>query len=114
MRQIADVRAGALDNLAIGFDECIGLARKRLDLDGKAALEALGGAGADRGKARGNALERGQAKTHLEHCGEEEHHAENGEGRDESVIKGDDLVVDLEGVAGDRYEIAPVIAEIDG
>ena len=52
MREIADMGAGALDDLAIGVDQRVGLARQRLDLDRETALELLGLAGADRGEAR--------------------------------------------------------------
>ena len=58
MREIADMRARALDDLAIGLDQRVGLARERSDLDGEFALQPLGAAGADRGEAFGNALER--------------------------------------------------------
>jgi len=51
VRQIADMGAGALDDLAIGVDQRIGLARERLDLDREAAGQPLGGAGADGGQA---------------------------------------------------------------
>jgi hypothetical protein len=33
MREIAHVGAGALDDLAVGVDQRVGLARERLDLD---------------------------------------------------------------------------------
>ena len=52
MREIADMRAGALDDLAVRVDQRIGLARERRDLLREAALEPFGGAGADRRKAR--------------------------------------------------------------
>ena len=76
MGEIADMGARALDDLAIGFDERVGLARERRDLDRKAALQPLGGAGADRRQALGNALERSEAKAHLEHGGEQQHHGQ--------------------------------------
>ena len=50
MREIADMGARALDDLAVGVDQRIGLARERLDLDREAAFEPLGGAGADGGE----------------------------------------------------------------
>ena len=52
MREIADMGARALDDLAVGVEQRIGLARQRRDLDRKLAFEPLGLAGADRGKAR--------------------------------------------------------------
>ena len=52
MREIADVGARALDDLAVGIDQRVGLARERRDLDRERAFEPLGRAGADRGQAR--------------------------------------------------------------
>ena len=40
MREIADMGAGALDDLAVGVDQRVGLARERRDLDREAALRA--------------------------------------------------------------------------
>ena len=51
MREIADVGARARDDLTIGLDQRVGLARERRDLDREVALEPLGGTGADRRKA---------------------------------------------------------------
>ena len=56
MREIADMGAGALDDLAIGIDQRIGLARERRDLFGEAALKPLGRAGANGSKTLRNAL----------------------------------------------------------
>ena len=56
MRQIADMGAGALDDLAIGLDQRIGLARQRRDLDREIAFQPLGAAGTDFGKAAGMRL----------------------------------------------------------
>ena len=50
MRQITDMRAGAFNDLAVGVDQRVGLARQRLDLNRKPSGELLGLAGADRGK----------------------------------------------------------------
>ena len=50
MRKIADMGTRALDDLAIGFDQRIGLARQRGDLDWKLAFEPLGAARADSGE----------------------------------------------------------------
>src|ERR1043166_553847 len=41
MREVADVGARALDDIAVGVDECVGLTRQRRDLLGKAALQPL-------------------------------------------------------------------------
>ena len=51
MREIADMGARALDDLAVGVDQRVGLARERRDLDRERAFEPLGRAGADRGEA---------------------------------------------------------------
>ena len=77
MRQIADMGARALDDFFVGVDQGIGFARQRRDLFGKFAGEPFGGAGADSGKAVGDALERRQAEAHLKHGGEQQHRGEN-------------------------------------
>ena len=51
MREIADMGARALDDLAVGVDQRVGLARERRDLDREVAFEPLGGARADGGEA---------------------------------------------------------------
>ena len=114
MRQIADMGARALDDLAVGVDQRIGLARERRDLFGKAALQALGGAGADRREARRDALERRQAEAHLEHGGEQQHDREHAERDRDRAVEGLRLVVDFQRIARDRDQKAPVLAEIDG
>ena len=52
MREIADMGARALDDLAVGVDQRIGLARQRRDLDREFALQPFGAAGADVGDRR--------------------------------------------------------------
>ena len=75
MREIADMGARALDDFLVGVDQRIGLARERRDLVGELPGQPLGAAGADGGEAVGDALERGEAEAHLEHGGEQQHHA---------------------------------------
>ena len=43
---------------------------------GNCPAEPLGAAGADGGEAVGDALERGETEPHLEHGGEQQHHAQ--------------------------------------
>ena len=81
---------------------------------GNLPSQPLGGAGADRGQALGNALERRQAEPHLEHGGEKQHDGERAEGDDQRRSKAAHLVVDLGGVAGHRDQITAFFAEIDG
>ena len=40
--EIADMGARALDDLAVGVDQRVGLARQRRDLDGKLAFQPFG------------------------------------------------------------------------
>ena len=56
MREIADVGARALDDVAVGIDQRIGLAGERGDLLGEAALQPFRRTRADGGKSVGNAL----------------------------------------------------------
>ena len=73
MREIADMGARALDDLAVGVDQRVGLARQRRDLDREVAFEPLGRAGADRGEALRDALERRQAEPDLERRDQQQH-----------------------------------------
>ena len=113
MREIADMGAGALDDLAVGVDQRVGLARQRGDLDRKLALEPLGVAGADRRKAFRDALERQQAEAHLQRGGQQQRRRQRREDRADDAVEAQHLVVDLGGVAGDGDEVAAVVAEID-
>src|SRR4051794_34331551 len=113
MRQIADMRASALNDLAVSVDQRVGLARQRLDLNWKPSGELLSLAGTDRGKAPRDAVERRQTKPHLEQRGEQEDRRQHQEGRHDRAIEGENFVVELGGVASDRYQEAAVVAEID-
>ena len=114
MREIADMGARAIDDLAVGVDQRIGLAHQRRDLDREAAFEPFRRAGADRGEALGDALERRQAVAHLEGRGQQQHDRQHREGGDQRAVEGAHLLVDLGGVAGDRHDEAALVAEVDG
>ena len=114
MREIADMGARARDDLAIGVDQRIGLARERRDLDREGAFQPLGAARADRGKPLGDALERRQAEADLEGRGQQQHDRQHREGDDQRAVEAVRLLVDLGGIAGDRDQEAPLLAEIDG
>ena len=105
--------ARALDDLAVGVDQRVGLARQRRDLDGKLALQPFGAAGADIGDRFRDPLERRQAEADLEDRGQQQHDAERREGAAEVVVEGAGLVEDLGGVAGDADQEFAVGAEID-
>ena len=75
MGEIADMGARALDDLAIGVEQRVGLARERRDFDRELPFEPLGLAGADGGELLGDALERQQAEPHLEGGGQQQHRA---------------------------------------
>ena len=113
MREIADMRARALDDLAVGVDQRVGLACQRLDLDRERAGELLGLAGADRREPARNAIERREAEPHLEQGGEEEDGGQHQESGDDGAVEGEHLVVEFGGVAADRDQEAAVVAEID-
>ena len=72
MRQISDVRARALDDLAVGVEQRVGLARERRDLFREFSFQPLGTARSDGGEPIGDALERRKAETDLECRGEEQ------------------------------------------
>ena len=113
MREIADMGARALDDFLVGVDQRIGLARERRDLFGELPGKMLGVAGADGGEAVGDALERGEAEAHLEHGGEQQHRGKDRKRDGQRLIERAHLVGDLGGVAGDRHEKMPLLAEID-
>jgi len=56
MGEIADMGAGALDDLAVGVDQRVGLACKRRDFLRKLSGQSLGSAGADGCETVGDAL----------------------------------------------------------
>ena len=114
MREIADMGARAVDDLAVGVDQRVGFAHQRRDLDREAAFEPLGAARADRGQALGDALERREAVADLEGRGQQQHDRQHREGHDQRAVEGAHLLVDLGGVAGDRHDEAALVAEIDG
>ena len=113
MREIADMGARALDDLAVGVDQRIGLARQRRDLDRELAFQPLGAAGADVGDRFRDALQRRKTEANLEDGGEQQHDAERGEGAAEIVVEAARLVENLRGVAGDADQELAVGAEID-
>jgi hypothetical protein len=76
-----------LDDFFVCLDECVGFARERPDLLRKIAGEALGPAGADGGKAVGDAAQRRKAKTNLEHGGEQQHRGEHAECNNERLLE---------------------------
>ena len=95
MREIADMGARALDDLAVGVDQRIGFARQRRDLDGEVAFQPLGAAGADVGDRLRDALQRRKTEANLEDRGEQQHDAERGEGAAEVVVEAARLVENL-------------------
>ena len=106
--------ARARDDLAVGVDERVGLARERRDFDRERAFEPLRRPRTDGGEPLRDALERRKAETHLEGRGQQQHDPQHGEGDDERAVEATRLLVDFVGVAGDGDEIAPLLAEIDG
>ena len=105
--------ARALDDLPVGVDQRVGLARQRRDLDRKLALQPFGAAGADVGDRVRDALQRRQAEADLEDRGQQQHDAERGEGAAEIIVEAAGLLENLAGVAGDHDQELAVGAEID-
>src|SRR5947209_3882885 len=112
MREIANVGASPLDDLAVGIDQRVGLARQRLDLHRKRTFKLLGLAGADRREAPRDAAERSETKPNLKERGEKQHRRQHQEGRDDGAVEGENLVVELGSVTADRHQEAAVIAEV--
>ena len=66
MREVADLRARAVDDLLVGVDERVELGLQRLDLGGELALERRLGAGADGGQPVLDLAQRQEPEAHLE------------------------------------------------
>ena len=66
MREIADLRAGAVDDRLVGADQRVELRLQRLDLGGQLAFEAARRPGADGSQAALDLAQRQQAEAHLE------------------------------------------------
>ena len=113
MREIADMGARPLDDLAIGVDQRVDLARQRRDLDGKFALQALGAAGADRRQALRNPRERSQAEAHLQRRGQQKRDGQRRESDDDGAVEAARFLVDLGRIAGHRDQVFAVVAEVD-
>ena len=68
-----------LDDLAIGVDQGVGLARQRRDFDGKLTLEPFGAAGADIGDRVRNSFQRREAEADLEDRRQQQHDSQGGD-----------------------------------
>ena len=111
--EIADMGTRALDDLAVGVDQRVGLARQRRDLDGKLAFQPFGAAGSDVGDQFRNALERRQPEADLKDRGQQQHDTERCKGAAEIIIEGADFVENLGCVAGHADQEFAVDAEVD-
>ena len=87
MGEIADLRAGALDDVAIGVEQQIDLAGQRRDVLGKIAADALGLAAADRGDALAQHAQRPQPEAHRQRGRAEQRHRQDQEGRRAAHIR---------------------------
>ena len=65
MREVADLRAGALDDLVVGGDQQIEFAGERGDVVGEVADDAIGIAAANRGDALLQAPQWAESEPHL-------------------------------------------------
>jgi hypothetical protein len=102
-----------LDDLAVGIDQRIGLARQRRDLDRKFTLEPFGAAGADIGDGFRNAFQRREPEADLEDRGQNQHDRQRREGAAEVIIEAARFVENLAGIAGHADQEFAVGAEID-
>ena len=113
MGEIADMGPRALDDLAIGIDQCIGLAGQRRYLDREFAFEPLGAAGSDRSDRIRHALEWCQAEPDLKDRCQNEPDRQRQKRAREVIIERPRLLDDLGCVAGHRDHERTVAAEID-
>ena len=113
MREIADLRAGALDHVAIGLDEQVQLARQRREIARKNALDLLVLAAADRRHAVLQSPQRAQAVAQLHGGGGDEDDGQHGEGNEQRQFEARHLRLDLVGRRGDLNEVDALVAGID-
>src|SRR5215470_14353948 len=87
--------ARAFNDLTVGIDQCVGLARQWRDLDRELTLQPFSAAGADIGDRFGNALERRQSEADLEDRGQQQHDAKRGESAEEIIVEAPGLLENL-------------------
>src|SRR5262249_57046417 len=90
------------------------LARQWRDFKRELSLEPLRGPSPNRSQAFRDALEGREAKPNLEYGREQERDDQSTERDNKDAVEGARLLLDLLRVAGDRDQVAPVVAEIDG
>ena len=113
MGEIADLGAGALDDLAVGVDQLVDLGRQRRDVLRKFARDMLGLAAADGGDAFLEHSERTQAESNRERRRADQRQRERQKSRGERQFEAALLRLDHVGVGGDLHQEAPVVAGVD-
>src|SRR5215831_3317981 len=113
MGEIADMRSRAFNDFLVGFNQGIGLARKRSDLFRKLAGKALGPTGPNSGKTVSNTLERRQPEAHLKCCREQQDRGENGKRDDQCLVERARFIGYFGGVTGDCNEVVTFVPKSD-
>ena len=108
--EVADLGAGALDDLGVGLDHEIELAGDRLDLLGIVAADAVAVALADRVELAAQELKGAEAVAHLDDDRAEEAQAKDAEDEHEGIRVSPDLALQLVEVAGDENRVLGVAA----
>ena len=105
MREIADMGARPVDDLAVGLDQRIELLLERPDLVGQLAIEPLRVARADRREVVADGAERREPEPHLEQRRHHEPKPEHAERRDQHHAELGEVALDFGRVAGDGIGI---------
>ena len=113
VRQVADLGARPVEDLSIGFEKKVQLARQGCDVARILAANALRLPAPDGAEARTEIDERLQAEADLEERREAERRAEQREGDDERDQETAHVGVDLVGGPRDADDEPPVFAEVD-
>ena len=113
MGEIADLRARALDNLAVGVDELVHLRRERRHILRELPGDTLGLAAPDRGDSVAKRAKRAQAVADGERGRSDQRQRQRQKRRRQSPFEAMLLRLDHVGVGRDLKEVAPLVAGVD-
>src|SRR6266702_1110870 len=113
MSKVADMRARALDDLLVGFDQSISFAREWRNLFWEFSTQAFGTPRPDCSKPVGDAFERCQSETDLKSRREQQDGRKYGKCYNQRLIERSRFFGDFGSIAGYSNEIVTFIAKID-
>ncbi len=113
MGEIADLGAGALDDLAVGGDQQVQLRRERRDFGGEFPGDPVGLSAPHRHHVAAQRQQRAQAIARLRRHGRDQQQGEREEGDAQRPVELADLPLDARRGRGDLHDIAPLVAGVD-